>query len=93
MKHPYYILCENISKYSKTLKENDVQQHAENAFIIPDKDFDKLTFFNDVTKETGIKVLKHEYIGASCADPNKCISIFDVYGFDNVLFYFPNKKY
>lgn len=93
MKHPYYILIENLGNYSKTLKEEDIQQLAENSFMVLDKEFDKLKFFNDVTKETKIPVLEHQYIGASCSDPSKCVKVFDVYGFDNVLFYFANKNY
>ncbi len=93
MKHPYTILLENLSKYSKTLKESDVNQFAENAFMISDAEFDKLAFFNDVSKETNIKPIHHEYIGAKCAEGEKCVSPFIVYGFDNVLFYFKNYNY
>ena len=93
VKHPYYILIENLSKYSKVLKKEDIEQLAENSFAIKDKEFDKLAFFNNVIKETGIKPILHEYIGSKCADPTKCFKPWDVYGFDNVLFYFKNKEY
>ncbi len=93
MKHPYHILIENISKYSKTLNKDDVTQYAENAFQINDIEFNKLSFFNDVTKETGIKPKEHEYIGAACADPKTCFKPYTVFGFDNVLFYFKNDDF
>ncbi len=93
MKHPYHILIENISKYSKILTEKDITQYAENAFQVDDADFDTLAFFKDVTKETGVQPKEHEYIGAACADPRKCFKPYTVFGFDNVLFYFKNKDF
>ena len=93
MKHPYYILTENISKYSKNLKAEDIKQYATNAFQVDDVDFDKVAFFNDVKAETGIEVKEHEYIGSSCADPHLCFKPYTVYGFDNVLFYIANEKF
>ena len=93
MKHPYSILIKNLDKYSKTLKKDDVKQYAENAFEITDIHFDKLKFFNDVEKEINVKVKKHKYLTSSCADVKKCFKPYDVYGFDNVLFYFKNENF
>jgi hypothetical protein len=92
-KHPYHILIENLSQYSKILKPKDIHQYSQNVFQINDVNFDKLAFFNDVTNSTGIQVKKHEYITASCSDPEKCFKPYVVYGFDNVLFYFRSKNY
>jgi hypothetical protein len=93
MKHPYNILIENISKYSKVLKAEDISQLRANVFQVTDKEFDKLAFFKDVEKETGIPAVEHEYIGASCSNKELCFKPYTVYGFDNVQFYFVNKHY
>lgn len=93
MKHPYLILTENITNYSKILSKEDIKQIRPNVFQIEDINFDAVQFFNDVEKETGIKVLEHSYIGASCSDPLACFKPYKVFGFDNVLFYIKNKDY
>lgn len=92
MKHPYTILTENISKYSKLLKPSDIVQTQENVFAVDDADFDIITFLQDVQRETGIAPLEHTYIGAACEDKYNCFKPYVVYGFDNVLFYFKNKE-
>ena len=91
MKHPYYILIENLPKYSKILKAESIIQTKPNVFAIDDIDFDTDAFMADVQKETNITPLEHAYIGASCADPLSCFKPYKVIGFDNVLFYIKNK--
>lgn len=93
MKHPYEILKDNLSKYSKVLKIEDIQQHTPNHFLVNDKEFDILSFLNDVQKETGVAPAEHSYLTASCDISGACVKPYVVYGFDNVLFYFANKHY
>lgn len=93
MMHPYEILLINLAKYSQVLEPEDIKQYMPNVFFIEDPDFDKLAFFRDVKKETNIDPVFHEYIGAKCSDKEMCFKPFDVYGFDNVLFYFKTKNF
>lgn len=91
MKHPYFILVENLEKYSKVLTKEKIIQTRNNVFAIDDVDFKVDEFLADVQKETNITPLEHAYIGASCSDPLSCFKPYKVIGFDNVLFYFKNK--